>query len=551
MTTDPTTPPETPQNSDSTPPPAAPPTREFRPAPAGGDGAPPPTTVAGTGASEHDPGYISVRLPPVLEELFEPIAELASGGQATVVHCRRRSAPEQEVAIKLYHVKASPTQADPREVFRGLSPEHVVTYVEPYFGIYNQRWWEVQEYIPAGNLRELALRQGGVLSTTQIEQIVIRMTEALDALHAHEPHILHRDIKPENLLIRQREPLHVVLADFGLAVLTDMSQDRHSGSRTDAYAAPEAPFGDMNPALDWWSLGMSIAELAAGRHPYTLADGRFMNPRAISAAIATRPVPLEGIDDERLLMLLRGLLTRDPEQRWRAEQVRRWLAGESPAVADAETRVEPVVAQPGSTPTTGHVGAVTASSAVEPFPFMRRDFTTPEELAAAIIENWGRAAAQIAAKDLTRMAEWVEKNFPDRSITDIARVFEQGRSSSDRDINVLVARIIIRLDLQGEPVFMGETIDMASLAEWATRINTDAGRHLRDVVEWLFDSRLLLEYRRFPGNADLAHVEDVWQELCDSAQTWFSAVPEAGGMTPEIRALILRVAVAKIAGVEP
>lgn len=534
-------------STDPTTPPAAPATTDFRLAPAGGDGAAPPTTVVGGAAGDHDPSYISVRLPPVLAELFDPIEELGSGGQATVVRCRRRAAPEEEVAIKVYRTRSAPTEVDPRESFRDLSADHVVTYVEPYFGSFNNYRWEVQEYLSLGNLRDFARTQGGALTTAQIHQVVTCVTDALDHVHSRKPRIIHRDIKPENFLLRAVEPLHVVLADFGLAVLTELSHEQHSGSRTDAYAAPEAPSGETDAPLDWWSLGMTIAELAAGRHPYTLADGRFMNPRAISAAIATRPVPLDGIEDERIRMLLQGLLTRDPEHRWRATQVRQWLAGESPAVAAAETASDSALA---TTASSAVSPGASSADRVDSFPFMGRTFTSADELGAAIVDNWGRAGAMIAGRDLARLVQWVEQHYPERSIADVARDFERERSTTERDVNVLVARIAIRLNPDGEPVFMGETIDMASIAEWATRINTDAGRHLRDVVEWLFHSRLLLDYRRFAGNGDLAHVEETWQDLCDSAQAWFRQVPEAGTLTPEVRALILRVAVAKVSGVD-
>ena len=114
------------------------------------------------------------------------------------------------------------------------------------------------------------------LDPDQLTELARCMTDALDHLHHRDPKIIHRDIKPANILLRSSSPFRAVLADFGLAILTDSTMTMRTNSRTEAYASPEAAAGDTRPARDWWSLGMTLAELAAGRHPYQLEDGRFL-----------------------------------------------------------------------------------------------------------------------------------------------------------------------------------------------------------------------------------------------------------------------------------
>ena len=496
--------------------PPAPPTRASEP---------PARMTRAHGLEAVDGGHIFVNLPPTLLEQFTAVRQLASGGQASLVLCRRNGADEL-VVVKIFNVKARAGVADPRAQLRGLDPDHVVRYVEPYFGVVDGHWWEVVEYCPEGSLIDLADSLGGTVPPDVLRVIIREVATALDHLHSRTPKVIHRDIKPGNVLVRSKSPLDLVLADFGLAVLTDLSRERRSGSRTAAYAAPEAAGGDVAPALDWWGLGMTIAALAAGRHPYLRPDGVWLSDAQILSEVSTRPVPLEGISDQRLLLLLRGLLTRNPDDRWGAVEVREWLVGGSPAVVDVEA--------------TGP-GAARVRR-VAPFPFAGRAFTDPVALAHALAANWQRAAEVVVGRDFDELVAWVDEYFPDRSLDVIVRARARRQQTVDRT----VAEIIVQLDPEAEPVFMGVAVDLPSLAALPAHLDDQ----VEEVVEKLFHSRSLLAYAAVEGHDQLALVEAQWQDLCAQADRWFAAVPEAGGMNAGTRAVILLAAIDEVAAAQ-
>ena len=76
---------------------------------------------------------------------------------------------------------------------------------------------------------------------------------------------------------------------------------------------------------------MMVAEAALGFHPLALPNGAMPADQVMLTELAQRDVPhLDLIEDDRVRLLCQGLLTRDADKRWRAQQVRAWQAGQTP-----------------------------------------------------------------------------------------------------------------------------------------------------------------------------------------------------------------------------
>ena len=84
--------------------------------------------------------------------------------------------------------------------------------------------------------------------------------------------ITHRDLRPANVLVAA-DGSRVVLSDFGIASLgPDDTSEAAAMTGSVLYASPERLRGmPHGPAADVWSLGICVAELLLGQHPYVAA----------------------------------------------------------------------------------------------------------------------------------------------------------------------------------------------------------------------------------------------------------------------------------------
>ena len=141
------------------------------------------------------------------------------------------------------------------------------------------------DYCAGGDLA-LHVRQAphGRLSEDKARFVAAELLLALEYLHQRG--VIHRDVKTENVLIDAQG--HVRIADMNVA---KHDEDLASGGRTFTVVgtpfatAPEVLRGrGYSVAADWWSFGIVLFEMLAGRPP-------FPKDPALMAAQARAPLP--------------------------------------------------------------------------------------------------------------------------------------------------------------------------------------------------------------------------------------------------------------------
>lgn len=101
------------------------------------------------------------------------------------------------------------------------------------------------------------------ISCNLVRHFTSQLVSGLEYLHMHC--IFHRDLKPANLLIDEQN--NIKLGDFGLSRLFTVPLRPYTHEIiTQWYRAPEILLGSQmySPAVDIWSLGCIIAEMALG-----------------------------------------------------------------------------------------------------------------------------------------------------------------------------------------------------------------------------------------------------------------------------------------------
>ena len=120
-------------------------------------------------------------------------------------------------------------------------------------------------FVSGGNIYE-NLSKVRRFSENTVRFISAQIVLALGYLHASN--VVHRDLKPENVLMYPDG--YVCLADFGLAkFLKDKNDQTQSFCGTAEYLAPEIlNMTGHGFAVDWWTLGILMYEMATGRPPF-------------------------------------------------------------------------------------------------------------------------------------------------------------------------------------------------------------------------------------------------------------------------------------------
>ncbi|MEU6238258.1 hypothetical protein ABZ885_35305, partial [Kitasatospora sp. NPDC047058] len=443
------------------------PTRVQRPGrgPAGSPAiaaTPQPATRRASGSGDTDGdsggGADAGAFPAALTDRYQPYGVAGSGSEGTVWHVRRTD-DGTDAAVKV----AAPGQPmDPdllehlrNDAFRGHVPEiHDHGRVHHAGALCD---WVAMEYLPTTLADHLAgLRRAGRLSRGRDTERIVRGLVGLLAFWQSDIERNPVDFKPANILVRTgRGPTRFVIADFG-------GVDRLTASRrftpdmqlTVPYMAPEQLIGNNHPAGPWWALGNVLFELFTGRPRFVRADGGLVSDEAVQyGLLMDEEVDLSAVTDQRQLLLLQGLFTKDPADRWTAAQVREWLAGGSPEVVRSRARA------------TGATGP-----AHRPIGFGGEYFHDPAALAVALLARSSVAAKWLAADGgARRLRTWLHDEVKDTvlDLDDLDAVDRAGPASRARAASVAVLALGAAFAPDAVPYYRDRRVDAAGLAQVA------------------------------------------------------------------------------------
>ncbi|KAK8156291.1 LOW QUALITY PROTEIN: Ssk2-type MAP kinase [Phyllosticta citrichinensis] len=210
---------------------------------------------------------------------------------------------------------------DEMGVLQMLDHPNIVSYygIEPH----RDKVYIFMEYCSGGSL-------AGLLEHGRIEDETVYALQMLEGLAS----VVHRDIKPENILLDHNGVIKFV--DFGAAkIIAKQGKTlaaEHASTRqgrqksmtgTPMYMSPEVIKGEnkgRHGAVDIWSLGCVILEMATGRRPWASLDNEWAIMYNIAQGNPPQLPSREQLSDQGI-DFLKACFERDPSKRATAAEL--------------------------------------------------------------------------------------------------------------------------------------------------------------------------------------------------------------------------------------
>ena len=236
---------------------------------------------------------------------------------------------EGEMVLKIYYPNFTIKKTLMR-IIQNFNLEMIVKIID-YGKTYvdgKNRDYELMEYLRGGTLSDYDLDG----DFNQFRRIALQAAAAL--AYCHNNNVIHKDIKPGNFFFRDEQHKEVVLGDFGISSVMENDEKLHrtTQARTPVYAAPEM-YNDVidgeveiSPAVDYYSLGITLMTLWMGENPLSQNERVMMRKKNEGRLPRINELP------ERVKMIVQGLTAVNPQSRWGYEQVERWFLGEDVSV---------------------------------------------------------------------------------------------------------------------------------------------------------------------------------------------------------------------------
>ncbi len=230
-----------------------------------------------------------------LEERYQILGKLGSGGMATVYRARRRAdglvaalkIPQERYASEPRFLRRLHREA---EVLKKLRHPNIIKVYE--HGQAGRTHFIAMELVDGPSLDQLIADRR--LNPELVRKVLLSVAEALK--YMHDQGFLHRDLKPGNIMIYRNalkdgdvDPAGVRLMDFGIAAGKEFTRLTTVGARigTPTYMSPEQARGQpLDEKSDVYSLGVVLYEALVGEAPF---QGDF--EQVARKQIHERPVP--------------------------------------------------------------------------------------------------------------------------------------------------------------------------------------------------------------------------------------------------------------------
>lgn len=183
----------------------------------------------------------------------------------------------------------------------------------------------VMEYCEHGDLSSIL---GKPLREEFIKYYSNQIKEGMQ--HIHNLNITHRDIKPKNILFPDKKSLKI--ADFGLAKINTIDEVYSTICGSPMYMAPEINGSEYSDAVDIWSFGIILYEMAFGVPPDIARFGESITLEKIKNSkydeIMIPPIEFNDSDlSDDFLDLIRHILENNVDNRitWEEFYTNKWL----------------------------------------------------------------------------------------------------------------------------------------------------------------------------------------------------------------------------------
>ena len=261
--------------------------------------------------------------------LFQLRKVVGRGGYGVVVKATRRDSG-QVLALKAVRKQTSGDAAPPspaassREVSAALKERTALAGLQHPFVVSlhcafqtKQHLYLALDFCAGGDLAMYVRHAGkGGLPEPTAQFVSAEVLLALEYLHGEG--VIHRDVKAENVLVDEQG--HVRLADMNVAKRHGAGDDAPRTFTlvgTPFSTAPEVLRGGGHSfACDWWSFGVLLFEVCAGRPPFP-ADLKLLHAQArvVHEILHGLPAAPPATASVELVNLLDALLVRDESRR--------------------------------------------------------------------------------------------------------------------------------------------------------------------------------------------------------------------------------------------